>query len=102
MKKYLAFTLFLASITASFASAAQSVPSELSNHASHGMSSAEMQNMQQKMTEAKTQEERQALMAAQQKRMQAEGHVMGNMGDHRSMPSHQPGMGAMMKHRMPM
>jgi hypothetical protein len=120
MKKYLLSALAIALIGASITSIAQSTPMD---HSSHGMAgnqgsmmgmiSAEMQTMreamQKKMSEAKTDEERQALMAEQQKLMLEKhdhkmssnggGHGMkgmsGNMAEHQQMMHKRMGMGMM-------
>lgn len=81
MKKYLVSALAIALVGASIASIAQSAPMDHSSHGvgmqgmgmgmhcTMGMDSADMQAMQKRMGAAKTDEERQALMAEQQKLM---------------------------------
>lgn len=104
MKKYLLSALATALIGASVVSIAQSAPEDHSSHGTQGMmwmDHGEMQamreSMQKKMSEAKTSEERQALMAEQQKPMlekraqmmssNAGGHDMNRMPG--NMPEHQ-------------
>lgn len=107
MKKYLVSALAIALVGASIASIAQSAHMD---HLSHrmpgmgmqdmmGMNSPDMKAMQKKMSTAKTDAERQALMAEQQKLMiekraqmmlsNASGHDMnrmpGNMPEHQQM-----------------
>ena len=107
MKKFLTSAFAITLIGASMASFAQDHASH-GSHGSHGprggMDSSDMQTMKQemqkKMSAAKTDEERQALMAEQQKLMQgkqgqmmsmhSEGHGMGGMSSH--MTEHQPMM----------
>ena len=93
MKKFLASALAITLIVLSIASFAQDHSSHGSNGQHSGMDSSEMQTMKQemqkKMSAAKTDEERQALMAEQQKLMQgkqgsmmamhSKDHVMGGM-----------------------
>ena len=75
MKKYLVSALAIALIGASIASIAQSAPMDHSSHGMagmgmqgmKGMDSSDTQAMQKKMAAAKTDEERQALMADHQK-----------------------------------
>jgi hypothetical protein len=75
MKKYLVSALAIALVGASIASIAQSTPMDHSSHGMagmgmqgmKGMDSPDMQAMQKKMGAAKTDEERQALMAEHQK-----------------------------------
>ena len=93
MKKFLATALFILLIGSSIASFAQD-PSSHGSHGQHsGMDSSEMQTMKQemqkKMSAAKTDEERQTLRTEQQKLMQgkqgsmmamhSKDHVMGGM-----------------------
>ena len=93
MKKFLTSALAIALISVSIGSFAQ----DHSSHGSHGqragMDSTEMQamkqDMQKKMSAAKTDEERQALMAEQQKLMQ------GKQGQMMSMHSQNHGMSGM-------
>lgn len=103
MKKYLLSALAIALIGASITSIAQSTPMDHSSHGMQcmmGMNHSEMQamreSMQKKMSSAKTDEERQALMAEQQKLMMEKhdhkmssngaGHGMsGNMAEHQQM-----------------
>lgn len=70
MKKYLVYALGIALVGASIASIAQSAPMDHASHGMMGMDSSDMQAMQKKMSAAKTDEERQALMAEQHKLMQ--------------------------------
>ena len=95
MKKFLASALAITLIGSSVASFAQDHSSHGSNGQRGGMGSSEMhvmkQEMQKKMSATKTDEERQAVMAEQQKLMQgkrgsmmvmhSKGHSMG--GDER-------------------
>lgn len=90
MKKFLTFVLGIALIGGSIGSFAE----DHSSHGSHvqqaGMGSTEMQamkqDMQKKMSAAKTDEERQAIMTEQQKLMQ------GKQGQMMSMHSQGNGM----------
>ena len=105
MKKYLVSALAIALVGASIASIAQSAPMDHSSHGM-GMGSPDMQAMQKKMSTAKTDEERQALMAEQQKLMMekrskmmssnASGHDMtgmpGNMAERQQMMHKRMGM----------
>jgi hypothetical protein len=116
MKKYLVSTLAIALVGASIASIAQSAPMDHSSRGMQGMTgmnAGEMQamreTMQKKMSAAKTNEERQALMAEQQKLMMekrahmmssnASGHDMngmpGTMAERQQMMQHRMGMGMM-------
>jgi hypothetical protein len=70
MKKYLVSVLAIALVGASIAGIAQSAPMDHASHDMMGMDSSDMQAMQKKMSAAKTDEERQALMAEQHKLMQ--------------------------------
>lgn len=93
MKKFLASALFIILIGSSIASFAQDHSSHGSNGQHSGMDSSEMQTMKQemqkKMSVAKTDEERQTLRTEQQKLMQgkqgsmmamhSKDHVMGGM-----------------------
>ena len=110
MKKYLLSALAIALIGASITSIAQSTPMDHSSHGMQGMmgmNHSEMQamreSMQKKMSAAKTDEERQALMAEQQKLMMEKhdhkmssngaGHGMsGNMAEHQQMTQKRMGM----------
>ena len=103
MKKFLASALAITLIGSSIASFAQDHSSHGSNGQRGGMDSAEMQtmkqDMQKKMSAAKTDEERQAVMAEQQKSMQGKrgsmmalhskdhgmGGVTGSMAEHQQM-----------------
>jgi hypothetical protein len=84
MKKYLLSALAIALIGASVVSVAQSAPTDHSSHGVQGMmgmNHGEMQamrdTMQKKMSAAKTDAERQALMAEQQTLMMAKhAHMM--------------------------
>ncbi len=72
MKKYLVPVLAFAFVGASIASIAQSAPMDHLTHGVQGMmgmDSADMQTMQKKMSTAKSNQEYQALMTAQQKLM---------------------------------
>ena len=111
MKKYLASALAIALIGASITSIAQSAPMDHSSHGMGmmGMDSPDMQAMQKKMSAAKTDEERRALMAEQQKLMMekrsqmmssnGDGQTMngmpGNMADRQQMMQKRMGMGMM-------
>jgi hypothetical protein len=114
MKKYLVSALAIALVGASIASIAQSAPMDHSSHGMGmqgmmGMGSPDMQAMQKKMSAAKTDKERQALMAEQQKLMMekrahmmssnASGHDMngmpGNMAERQQMMQKRMGMGMM-------
>jgi len=113
MKKYLLSALAIALIGASITSIAQSTPMDHSSHGMQGMmgmNHSEMQamreSMQKKMSAAKTDEERQALMAEQRKLMMEKhdhkmssngaGHGMkgmsGNMAEHQQMMQKRMGM----------
>ena len=116
MKKYLLSALAIALIGVSITSIAQSTPMDHSSHGMQGMQGmmgmnhSEMQAMresiQKKMSVAKTDEERQALMAEQQKLMMEKhdhkmssngaGHGMkgmsGNMAEHQQMMQKRMGM----------
>jgi hypothetical protein len=97
MKKYLASALVIALVGASITSIAQSAPMDHSSHgmagnqgSMMGMNPAEMQAMREamhkKMSAAKTDEERQALMKEQQKSMmEKHDHKMSPNGDVQSM-----------------
>ena len=81
MKNFLASALAITLIGSSIASFAQDQSSHGSNGQRGGMGSSEMQTMkkemQKKMNAAKTDEERQAVMAEQQKLMQGkQGSMM--------------------------
>jgi hypothetical protein len=93
MKKFLASALAITLIGSSIASFAQDHSSHGSNGQPRSMDSSEMktmkQEMQKKMSAAKTDEERQALMAEQQKLMQ------GKQGSMMAMHSKDHGMGDM-------
>ena len=93
MKKFLASALAITLISSSIASFAQDHSSHGSNGQPRSMDSSEMktmkQEMQKKMSAAKTDEERQALMAEQQKLMQ------GKQGSMMAMHSKDHGMGGM-------
>jgi hypothetical protein len=93
MKKFLASALAITLIGSSIASFAQEHSSHGSNGQPRSMDSSEMktmkQEMQKKMSAAKTDEERQALIAEQQKLMQ------GKQGSMMAMHSKDPGMGDM-------
>ena len=114
MKKYLLSALAIALIGASVVSIAQSKPEDHSSHGKQGMTGmnhGEMQamreSMQKKMSAAKTDAERQALMAEQQKLMMekhaqmmpldASSHDMhrmpGNMAERQQMMHKHMGMG---------
>jgi Tfp pilus assembly protein PilF len=116
MKKYLLSALAIALIGASVVSIAQSKPEDHSSHGKQGMgmqgmNHGEMQAMREsmhnKMSAAKTDAERQALMAEQQKLMMekhahmmpsnASGHDMhpmpGNMAERQQMMHKRMGMG---------
>jgi hypothetical protein len=114
MKKYLVSALAIALVGASIASIAQSGPMDHSSHGMQGMGmvgmdSSDMQTMQKKMSAAKTDEERQALMAEQQMLMlEKRAHMMssngdgqgvsgmpGNMAEHLQMMHKRMGMGMM-------
>jgi hypothetical protein len=114
MKKFLTSAFAIALIGASIASFAQDHSSHGSQGQRGGVDSSEMQSMKQdmqkKMSAAKTDEERQALMAAQQKLMQgkqgqmmsmhSEGHVMpSDMAVHQQLMHKHMGS---MNGRMPM
>jgi hypothetical protein len=113
MKKYLLSALAISLIGASITSIAQSTPMDHSSHGMQGMmgmNNSEMlamrESMQKKMSVAKTDEERQVLMAEQQKLMMEEhdhkmssnvaGHGMkgmsGNMAEHQQMMQKRMGM----------
>jgi hypothetical protein len=86
MKKYLVSALAIALVGASIASIAQSAPMDHSSHGMGmgmqgmmGMGSPDMQAIQKKMGAAKTDEERQALMAEQQKLMAGKPGSMKGM-----------------------
>jgi hypothetical protein len=87
MKKYFVSALAIALVGASIASIAQSAPMDHSSHGMGmqgmmGMDSQDMQAMQKKMSAAKTDEERQALMAEHQKQMSGkQGAMMGMIHD---------------------
>jgi hypothetical protein len=91
MKKYLVPALAIALIGASIASLAQSTPMDHSSHGMQGMmgmDSSTMQAMQKKMSAAKTDEERQALMAEHQTQMAGkQGSMMGMIHDGKSAPT---------------
>jgi coenzyme F420-reducing hydrogenase alpha subunit len=93
MKKFLASALAITLIGSSVASFAQGHSSHGSNSQRGGMSSSEMhvmkQEMQKKMSAAKTDEERHAVMAEQQKLMQ------GKRGSMMAMHSKEHSMGGM-------
>lgn len=114
MKKYLLSALAIALIGASVVSIAQSKSEDHSSHGKQGMmgmNHGEMQamreSMQKKMSAAKTDAERQALMAEQKKLMMekhahmmppdASGHDMhpmsGNLAEHQQMMHKRMGMG---------
>jgi hypothetical protein len=119
MKKYLVSALAIALIGASIVSMAQSAPTDHSSHGTPGMGmqgrmgmdSPDMQamreSMQKKMSAAKTDAERQALMAEQHKLMtekharmmpsDASSHDMhrmpGNMAERHQMMQKHMGMG---------
>ena len=115
MKKYLVSALAIALIGASIVSIAQSAPTDHSSHGMPGMGmqgmmgmdSPDMQAMHKKMSAAKTDAERQALMAEQKKLMMekhaqmmssnAGGHDMhrmpGNMAERQQMMQKRMGMG---------
>jgi len=114
MKKYLLSALAIALIGASIVSMAQSAPTDHSSHGAPGMmgmNHGEMQamrdTMQKKMSAAKTDAERQALMAEQQTLMMAKhAHMMpsdasshdmhpmpGNMAERHQMMQKHMGMG---------
>ncbi|MES2399536.1 MAG: hypothetical protein V4573_06085 [Pseudomonadota bacterium] len=110
MKKYLVSALAIALVGASIASIAQSAPMD---HSSHGMGmgmmgvdSPDMQAMQKKMSAAKTDEERQALMAEQQKlMMEKRAHMMSSNAsghDMKGMPGNMAERQQMMHKRMGM
>ena len=90
MKKYLVPALAIALFGASIASLAQSTPMDHSSHGMQGMmgvDSSTMQAMQKKMSAAKTDEERQALMAEHQTQMAGkQGLMMGMNHDGKSAP----------------
>ena len=98
MKKYLVSALVIGLVGASIASIAQSAPMDHSSNgmagmgmqAMMGMDSGEMQAMrdamQKKMSATKTDEERQALMAEQQKLMlEKRAHMMTSNGSGQGM-----------------
>lgn len=90
MKKFLASALAITLIGLSIASFAQGHPSHGTNGQRGGMDSTEMQTMKQemqkKMRAAKTEEDRQALMAEQQKLMQGkQGSMMATHSKEHSM-----------------
>ena len=93
MKKFLASALVITLIGSSIASFAQDHSSHGSTGQRGGMDSSEMQTMKQemqkKMSAAKSDEERQALMAEQQKLM------LGKQGPMMAMHSKDNGMGGM-------
>ena len=114
MKKYLLSALAIALIGASVVSIAQSTTEDHSSHGmqgmmgmNHGEMQAMRESMQKKMSAAKTDAERQALMAEQQKLMMekhahmmpsnASGHDMhrmpGNMAERQQMMHKHMGMG---------
>ena len=111
MKKYLVSALAIALVGASIASIAQSTPMDHSSHGMGmqgmmGMGSPDMQAMQKKMGAAKTDEERQALMAEQQKlMMEKRAHMMSSNGsghDMNDMPCNMAERQQMMHKRMSM
>ena len=117
MKKYLLFALAIALIGASITSIAQSTPVDHSSHgmagnkgSMMGMNPAEMQAMreamQKKMSAAKTDEERQALMTEQRKlMMEKHDHKMSpNGGSHgmKGMSGNIDGHQQMMRNHMGM
>jgi hypothetical protein len=93
MKKFIASGLAITLIGSSIASFAQDHSSYGSNGQRGGMGSSEMQTMkkemQKKLSAAKTDEERQAVMAEQKKLMQ------GKQGSMMAMHSKEHGMGGM-------
>jgi hypothetical protein len=113
MKKYLVAALAIALVGVSIASIAQSAPMDHSSHGMQGMQGmnpGEMQAMreamQKKMSAAKTDEERQVLMAEQQKlMMEKRAHMMTSNGDCQGMngiPGNMAERQELMQHRMGM
>jgi hypothetical protein len=109
MKKYLVPALAIALIGASIASLAQSTPMDHSSHGMQGMmgmDSSAMQAMQKKMSAAKTDAGRQALMSEQQKlMMEKRAHMMqtkANGHGMNGMPSNMAERRQMMQSRMGM
>lgn len=86
MKKVVISALALALIGASIGSFAQATATDHSSHAQHGMVNADMQAMHQemhkKMSAAKTDDERQTLMAEHMQSMQAQHGQMMAMHAH--------------------
>ncbi len=80
MKKFFTSALAIALIVSSFGSFADDHSLNASHGQTNGMNSTEMQSIRQdmhkKMSAAKTNEERQALMAEQQKLMQGKHYQM--------------------------
>jgi len=93
MKKYLVSALAIALFGASIASVAQSASMDHSSHRMQGMGmmamdSPDMQAMQKKMSAAKTDEERQALMVEHQRQVSGkQGPMMGMNHDGKSGPA---------------
>jgi membrane protein involved in colicin uptake len=105
MKKFLTSALAFALIGSSIASFADDHSSHGSHGQPNGMNSTEMQtmrqDMQKKMRAAKTNEERQALMAEQQKLMQGKHEQMMAMhSDGHDMSSHMTERHQMMQKHM--
>ncbi len=108
MKKVLISALALALIGASIGSFAQATATDHSSHAQHGMEHADMQAMHQdmhkKMSAAKTDDERHALMAEHMQSMQAQHGQMMAMHAHghdmKAMSGHSAEQHEMMQKRM--
>ena len=107
MKKYLLSALAITLIGASVVSIAQSKPEDHSSHGMQGMqgmNQGEMQamreSMQKKISAAKTDAERQALMAEQKKlMMEKHAHMMPSNGSNHDM-HRMPGNMAEHQHMM--
>ena len=111
MKTYFVSALAIAVVAASMANIAQSAPVDHSSHGTPGMNPGEMQAMrdamQKKLSAAKSDEERQAIMEEQQKQMmEKRAHMMspeggshgmsgmpGNMAERQQMMQKRMGMG---------
>lgn len=108
MKKVFISALTLALIGVSIGSFAQATSMDHSSHAQHGMEQPDMQAMKQdmlkKMSAAKTDDERQALMAGHMQTMQAQHgqmmamHAQGH--DMKAMSGHGTERHEMMQKRM--
>ena len=105
MKKFLTSALAIALIGSSIASFADDHSSHGSHGQPNGMNSTEMQTMRQgmqkKMSAAKTDEERQALMVEQQKLMQGKkGQMISMHSEGHAMSSHMAERQQMMQKHM--